>query len=374
VRRADDPLIHLFTSGTTGEPKAVPVPGAALPGFAVYLEYGLDLRADDVFWNVADPGWAYGLYYGIVGPLLTGRSNLLLRAGFDVATTWRVLAGFGVTNLAAAPTVYRALRAGESQAPAEGLRLRACSSAGEPLNPEVVAWAQQRFGVPIRDHYGQTELGMVVVNGWHPDLRTDVKPGSMGCPIPGFAAAVLADGADEPAPPGQQGRLAIDVPASPLMWFPGYAGDPGRTAERFSAGGRWYLTGDVASVDEDGAFFYSSRDDDVIIMAGYRIGPFEVESALVSHPAVAEAAVIGVPDELRGEVVEAYVVLRDGGAAPDGLVEELQEHVKRRYAAHAYPRRIHVVEALPRTPSGKVQRFVLRERRGAEDAPAASPA
>jgi acetyl-CoA synthetase len=185
----------------------------------------------------------------------------------------------------------------------------------------------------------------------------------MGRPIPGYRAAVLAHGEALPAAVGEPGRLAIDVPDSPLMWFRGYAEDPGRTAERFSEDERWYLTGDVASVDEDGSFFYSSRDDDVIIMAGYRIGPFEVESALMSHPAVVDAAVIGVPDELRGEVIEAYVVLRDGEAASPGVVQELQEHVKRHYAAHAYPRRIHVVPALPRTPSGKVQRFVLRQRR-----------
>ncbi|RFU21138.1 AMP-binding protein [Geodermatophilus marinus] len=377
VRRPTDALIHLFTSGTTGAPKAVPVPGGALPGIAVYLEYGLDVRADDVFWNIADPGWAYGLYYGIVGPLLTGRRNLLLRAGFDVGTTWEVLDRFGVTNFAAAPTVFRALRAGEAQAPSAGLRLRVCSSAGEPLNPEVVSWAEQRLGVPVRDHYGQTELGMVVVNGWHPDIRAEVRPGSMGRPIPGYRAAVLASGEDVAAPPGEPGRLAVDVPGSPLMWFTGYADDPERTAERFSADRRWYLTGDVASVDEDGWFSYSSRDDDVIIMAGYRIGPFEVESALVSHPAVAEAAVIGVPDALRGEAIEAYVVLRDAGSAAPGLVEELREHVKRRYAAHACPRRIHVVAALPRTPSGKVQRFVLRERRRSEAdrrEPSSSPA
>ena len=365
LRRATDPLIHLFTSGTTGAPKAVPVPIAVLPGFAVYLEYGLDVRADDVFWNIADPGWAYGLYYGIVGPLLTGRRNLLVRVGFDVGATWRILAEFGVTNFSGAPTIYRALRAGEAAAPSEGLRLRACSSAGEPLNPEVIAWAEQRLGLPIRDHYGQTELGMVIVNGWHPDVRGELTPGSMGRPIPGFRAEVLADKEEVPAPRGEQGRLAIDVPASPLMWFQGYEGDPDRTAERFSADGRWYFTGDVASVDDEGSFFYSSRDDDVIIMAGDRIGPFEVESALVSHPAVVEAAVIAVPDELRGEVIEAYVVLREGTEPTQELVEELQEHVKRRYAAHAYPRRIHVVGVLPRTPSGKVQRFVLRDlRRG----------
>lgn len=367
ARGLDEPLVHLFTSGTTGTPKAVPVPVKALAAFGIYMEYGLDVREGDVFWNAADPGWAYGLYYGVLGPMVIGRRNLLLHAAFDVALTWKVLETFKVTNLAAAPTVYRAMRSGESHAPAEGaLSLRVCSSAGEPLNPEVVAWAQQRLGVPVRDHYGQTELGMAIVNGWHRDIVEDLKPGSMGRAMPGFSVAVLEQGNVTPAPVGVQGRVAIDVPKSPLMWFTGYANDPARTGERFSRDRRWYFSGDVASLDEEGSFFFSSRDDDVIIMAGYRIGPFEVESVLVSHPDVAEAAVIGVPDELRGEVLEAYVVLRDGvGGGPD-LVAALKYHVKARYAAHAYPRTIHLVDALPKTPSGKVQRFLLRAQRRTE--------
>jgi acetyl-CoA synthetase len=365
VRRGSDPLVHLFTSGTTGTPKAVPVPVKALAAFAIYMEYGLDVRDEDVFWNAADPGWAYGLYYGILGPLVTGHRNLLLHAGFDVELTWNVLKAYNVTNLAAAPTVYRALRA-DGPHPAEGLSLRVCSSAGEPLNPELIAWAEGQLGVAIRDQYGQTELGMVIVNCWHPDVQEYLKPGSMGRPMPGFSAAVLEEGDDKIASAGVMGRVALDVSASPLMWFTGYADDPDRTAERFSSDGRWYISGDAASVDAAGSFFFSSREDDVIIMAGYRIGPFEVESALVSHPDVADAAVIGVPDELRGEVVEAYVVLRQGVEPSDGLVADLKQHVKTRYAAHAYPRQIHVVKELPKTPSGKMQRFKLRDRRSDE--------
>ena len=364
-REASDPLVHLFTSGTTGEPKAVPVPVKALASFAIYMEYGLDVRDDDVFWNAADPGWAYGLYYGILGPLFIGRRNLLVTAGFDVELTWNVLAEYKVTNLAAAPTVYRALRSGEAQAPTR-LSLRACSSAGEPLNPEVVDWAERRLDVPIRDHYGQTELGMTIVNGWHPEVQAPLKPGSMGRAMPGFTAAILEEGKDVSAPRGVQGRIAIEVPASPLMWFTGYAGDPAQTADRFSPDHRWYYTGDLATIDADEFFFFSSRDDDVIIMAGYRVGPFEVESALLSHPDVVDAAAIGAPDELRGEIVEAYVVLREGIPPSPELTAELQQHVKTRYAAHAYPRQIHVIDALPKTPSGKIKRFTLRERRRIE--------
>ncbi len=362
LRTDRDPIVELFTSGTTGPPKGVLVPVRALASFKAYMEYGLDVREDDVFWNAADPGWAYGLYYGIIGPLYIQRRNILLQSGFDPALTWRLLAELGVTNLAAAPTVYRALRAAAGYMP-RVLSLRACSSAGEPLNPEVISWAEDALEVAVRDHYGQTEIGMVIVNGWQRDVIAPLRPGSMGHSMPGFEAQVLAEDRDEPAGAGNLGRIAIDVPNSPLMWFTSYARAPKQSADRFSEDGRWYFTGDAGRVEEDGSFFFSSRDDDVIIMAGYRIGPFEVESALLSHPSVAEAAVIGVPDKLRGEVLEAYVVLREGISASDELVAELQQHVKDHYAAHAYPRQVHVVGELPKTPSGKIQRFVLREQR-----------
>jgi len=185
----------------------------------------------------------------------------------------------------------------------------------------------------------------------------------MGRPLPGWSAAVLDDTSATVLPPGQVGRVAIGVADSPLLWFPGYAGAPEQTAERFIDDGAWYLTGDAGSIDEDGWFYFSSRDDDVIIMAGYRIGPFDVESVLGTHPRVVETAVIGVPDALRGEVLEAFVVLRAGDAGDDALAGELQQLVKDRFAAHAYPRSVHFVDELPRTPSGKVQRFVLRQRR-----------
>ena len=360
----EDPFLLIFTSGTTGTPKGVPVPVRGIGGFVSYMEYGYDLRDADVYWNIADPGWAYGLYYAITGPLAIGRGSILACAPFSPALTWQIMSELRVTNFAGAPTVYRALRNDPTPVPGD-LALRCLSSAGEPLNPDVVAWAEQAFGVPIRDHYGQTELAMVIGNCWHPELRDALKPGSMGRPLPGWTVAVLRDDADEIAPAGTVGRLAVDRTASPAMPFTAYHDAPERTAERMSADGRWYLTGDVARCDEDGYFHFASRDDDVIIMAGYRIGPFEVESTLVQHPAVAEAAVIGAPDELRGEVVEAFVVLSEGHAAGDELAGELKQHVKANYAAHAYPRTVHFVDALPKTPSGKIQRYVLRESRGA---------
>lgn len=363
----DAPMVMIFTSGTTGTPKGVPVPVFALAAFHEYVELGLDVRADDVFWNAADPGWAYGLYYGILGPLAAGRRSLLLSAGFSPALSIAVLRTFGVTNFAAAPTVYRSMRA-KPEAIGSGHPLRCASSAGEPLTPEVITWATEVFGIPVRDHYGQTEHGMMIINGWHDAIRTELKPGSMGQPLPGWSAEALEESTDVPAERGVMGRIAIDTPASPLMWFRGYYQAPEKTAERFSEDGRWYLTGDAGAIDEDGHFFFSSRDDDVIIMAGYRIGPFDVESVLATHPAVAESAVIGVPDEIRGEVLEAYVVTREGTVEDAALVANLQQWVKSEFAAHAYPRSIHFTAALPKTPSGKIQRFLLRKERAADQA------
>ncbi|MEV4235068.1 AMP-binding protein [Nocardia sp. NPDC050408] len=357
----DGLLVQLFTSGTTGTPKGVPIPVRALGAFHAYQEFSLDVRADDVYWNAADPGWAYGLYWAILSPLASGIRSLLLHAAFSAPLTWQVLERFGVTNFTAAPTVYRALRADSSAAPTD-LRLRRASSAGEPLTPDVVTWSVETLGVAVRDHYGQTEHGMLICNSWHDALRVDTPAGSMGRTMPGWHCAVLAEDADVEAPIGELGRVAIDTEHSPLLWFLGYLDAPERTAQRYTADGRWYLTGDAGSLDADGFFHFSARDDDVIIMAGYRIGPFEVESVLVLDERVVEAAVVGMPDELRGEVLEAFVVLRDGFEGNAELEAELQSLVKRKFAAHAYPRKVYFVDALPKTPSGKVQRFILRKQ------------
>jgi acetyl-CoA synthetase len=358
----DAPLIQIFTSGTTGNPKGVVVPVRALASFHAYAEFGFDLRPDDVFWCAADPGWAYGLYFGILATFLTGTPGVLLEGGFTPETTMAVLAQERVTNFAAAPTVYRALRSA-GIAPSGPLSLRCASSAGEPLTPEVNDWAESALGVTVHDHYGQTEAGMLINNHHHPDIRRPVRPGSMGHAMPGWKATILHADRDEAVGPNEMGRVAMDLAASPLAWFDGYQGDPEKTAEKFAGDGRWYLTGDTGMVDSDGYFRFSARDDDVIIMAGYRIGPFEVESAMATHPAVAESAVIAVPDTVRGEVIEAYVVLREGHAASPELERDLQQWVKTHFAAHAYPRAIHFADALPKTPSGKIQRFMLKQQR-----------
>lgn len=270
-----------------------------------------------------------------------------------MAGTGRVVADLGVTNLAGSPTAFRALVAAgpEAAAPLRG-RLRVVSSAGEPLNPEVIRWFAEEVGVVVHDHYGQTELGMVLCN--HHALDHPVRVGSAGYASPGHRVAVVDDDARE-VPPGTPGTLAVDLDASPLVWFSGYLGGP---TSAFV--GRWYLTGDAAEQAPDGSIAMVGRTDDVITTSGYRVGPFDVESSLIEHPAVAESAVVGKPDPERTEIVRAFVVLGAGHEPSPELAEELRLHVRGRLAAHAYPREITFVEELPKTPSGKVQRFVLR--------------
>jgi acetyl-CoA synthetase len=365
------PIVHIYTSGTTGRPKGVVIPTVGLANTHAYMEFGLDLRGDDVFWNAADPGWAYGHWLGIQGSMCVGAPSVWLQGGFSAELSLAVLAQLQVTNLTAAPTVYRALRAAGRPAPKD-LKLRCASAAGEPLTPEINEWARAALGVTVHDHYGQTECGMLINNHHHPVLARPIKPRSMGQAMPGWRGVVLHSDRDEVAPAGTLGRIAFDLHASPLAWFTDYVDGPDASQEKFSTDGRWYLTGDSGTVDDDGYFHFMSRDDDVIIMAGYRIGPADVESVLLTHPAVAEAAVIATPDELRGEVLEGYVVLRDGQVGSAEFEAELQQLVKTRFAAHAYPRAVHFVAALPKTPSGKIQRYVLRQQRRVELSPATS--
>jgi acetyl-CoA synthetase len=352
-------FMMMSTSGTTGLPKGVPVPLNALPSILAYMRDAVDLRPADHFWNIADPGWAYGLYYAVTGPLLLGHATTFYDGPFTPESTYRIIRTHNITNLAGAPTAFRLLIAAGADA-ASGLagQLRAVSSAGEPLNPEVIRWFAETLNAPIHDHYGQTELGMVVNN--HHRLRHHVHPGSAGFAMPGYRAAVLDDAGAE-LPPNIPGMLAIDIARSPLLWFTGYFKQP---TPAIADG--YYRTGDTVELEPDGRISFVGRSDDVITSSGYRIGPFDVESALIEHPAVIEAAVIGKPDPARTELVKAFVVLAKTYAPSDELAEELGQYVKRRLSAHAYPREIEFVEQLPKTPSGKLQRFLLRTAEAAK--------
>ncbi|PND33683.1 AMP-dependent synthetase [Achromobacter pulmonis] len=359
VTSGDGPVIEIYTSGTTGKPKGVVVPLRALAGFQAYGEFGLGLLSEDVFWNAADPGWAYGLYFGVIVSLSTGIQSIMHTEKFTPGGTLAVLEREGVTNLTAAPTVYRSLKA--HGIPAGFVSLRCASSAGEPLTPDVNTWAPELLGAVVHDHFGQTEAGMLLNNHHHPDLQQPVLPGSMGRSLPGWHMTVIDPDTHEELGPNQPGLLAANLSLSPLAWFEGYVNSPEKNSDRFTPCGRWYLTGDLATYDEAGYFRFSSRDDDVIIMAGYRIGPFDVESVIAMHPAVRDVAVVAVPDQIRGEVLEAVVVLNEGYSGDEKLSEEIKNKVRVEYAVHAYPRRIHYRDDLPKTPSGKTQRFVLRK-------------
>lgn len=355
MRKASDPFLLMFTSGTTGLAKPLAVPLKAIVAFVSYMRDAVDLRPEDNFWNLADPGWAYGLYYAVTGPLALGHATTFYEGSFSVESTCRIIREYRISNLAGSPTAYRLLLAArdEVEGAIKGC-LRAVSSAGEPLTPEVIRWFAEGMGCTIHDHYGQTELGMVLCN--HHALEHPVRLGAAGYAMPGHRVVVL-DESHRELPVGQPGILALDMPRSPLFWFPGYLGMATK-----SFVGDYYLSGDTVELNQDGSISFVGRSDDVITTSGYRVGPFDVESALIEHPAVIEAAVIGKPDPERTELVKAFVVLHAGHSADAALAEALQQYVRKRLSAHSYPREIEFVAELPKTPSGKIQRFLLRNQ------------
>jgi len=354
LRKADDPFLLMFTSGTVGNPKGVSVPHKALLSFIAYMKYAVDLRPEDKFWNMADPGWAYGLYFAVVGAPLMGNATHFYEGLFTVESTYSMLEKYGITVFCSAPTAYRLLMAaGEDFVDAHRTQIRVACSCGEPLNPEVIHWVNEFLGCPVHDQYGQTEVSVVVTN--HHGLDHPTHPGSMGVALPGFHAVVLDDSSNELGP-GIPGRLALDTRASSLYWFLGYEG------KESPLEGPYYITGDMAEMDEDGYITFTGRDDDIISSAGYRIGPFDVESCLIEHPAVAESGVVGRADTERGEIVVAFVVLHPDHEASPELARELQGHTRGRLSAHAYPREVVFVDELPKTSSGKIRRYVLREQ------------
>jgi acetyl-CoA synthetase len=353
-RRRDEPAVILYTSGSTGPPKGVQIAANFVAAVHPWMLYGVDLRPDDVFWPTGDPGWGYGLICYMIA-LAMGVPVTCHEAAPSPEYALQHLSDDGVTNLATTPTLLRGIMA----LPAETLRrspvrLRAASSCGEPLNGEVVTFFHRHWGVTVMDHYGSSEFGLPIGNC--NALEMEVRPGSMGLPLPGSTMAIVADDGRE-APADTVGHIAMR-PHPEGYYSLGYWGDAERTAA-MSRGG-WITIGDLGRRDADGYFWFEGRADDVIKSAGYRIGPFEVESAILRHPAVAEAAVVGVPDALRGQVVKAFVVLRAGQAPSAELREEIVELVKSRVGRHQYPREVEFVAALPKTETGKIQRFLLR--------------
>ncbi|WP_028647657.1 AMP-binding protein [Nocardiopsis sp. CNT312] len=351
----------LFVSGPLGAPRGVPVPVRALASMHAYHHYGLGVDDEDVYWNTADPGTAYGLYHGVISPLLAGHGSLALRAGFfDPELTLDVLGLYQVTNLATDPTTYRTLRAATKTLPPEVVVQR-LTSAGEPLAADVVDWVSDVFGVPVRDHYGQTELGWCVgiPNGEAGVVGRGDAVGAIGPALPGWEVRVLEAISDEPAPAGAYGRVAVDLERSPLAWFGSYWEGAAPAEARFTPEGTYYLTGDTGTMDREGWLYFSTRDDGAIRSHGYRIGPAEVEAVLNEHPAVAECGVYAVRDDSAGQGVGARVVLSPGWEEHAGLAEELQAWVGERYATHAAPSAVDFVAELPRSASGKMRRARL---------------
>ncbi len=364
--RPEDPALLHFTSGTTGRPKGAVHVHEAILAHHVTSEYVLDLRPGDTYWCTADPGWVTGTSYGILGPLSCGVTVVTDAADFEARRWYRILQDQRISVFYTAPTALRMLmRAGvglarEFDFPA----LRHVVSVGEPLNPEAVLWGAEAFGLPVHDTWWQTETGAIMVSNF-PGMP--VRPGSMGRPVPGVEAAVLAQGPDGRAsvqdghvrvlPPGEVGELALRR-GWPSM-FRSYLDDPVRYDRAFADG--WYLSGDLARTDADGYVWFIGRADDVIKSAGHLIGPFEVESALMEHPAVAEVGVIGKPDPLAGEVVKAFVTLKVGHEPTPALARELVAFGRHRLGSVA-PREIAFDPALPHTRSGKVMRRLLRAR------------
>jgi acetyl-CoA synthetase/medium-chain acyl-CoA synthetase len=351
--RPDDRAYIVYTSGTTKEPKGVVHRVAYTFAKRSQAAVWFDCTPADLVWCTAGTGWAKSLWNVLLGPWSCGSCIVLHEGGFAPEERMNLIRDLGVTVLCQAPTEYRL----EAKLPDLGARwslpkLRHCVSAGEPLNPEVLARWREAFGLTILDGYGQTENSLLVANV--PGM--DVRPGSMGKPTPGHDVAVV-DAAGNVCAAGEVGDIAVR--GAPPTLFAGYFKNDDET--NASRRGEWYLTGDRAQLDDDGYFWFVGRADDVISSGAYRIGPFEVESALLEHPAVLESAVVGSPDADRGNVVKAFVVLRPGHEPGAALARELQEHCKRVTAPYKYPREIEFIEELPKTRSGKIRRVELRQ-------------
>ena len=357
---ADLALLH-FTSGTTGKPKGAMHVHEAVVAHHMTGQYALDFHTDDVFWCTADPGWVTGTSYGIIAPLTHGITSIIDEAEFDAERWYGILQSQRVSIWYTAPTAVRMMmKVGIEVIRKYDLgRLRFVASVGEPLNPEAVVWGQTAFGLPIHDNWWQTETGGIMIANY---LAMDIRPGSMGRPLPGIDAAIVRrhqDGTiEELTEAGIEGELALR-PGWPAM-FRGYLHEEERYRRCFAGG--WYLTGDLAKRDADGYFWFVGRADDVIKSSGHLIGPFEVESALMEHPAVAEAGVIGKPDPMAGETVKAFVSLKPRFVPSDDLRRELLGFARKRLGAAVAPKEIDFVASVPKTRSGKIMRRLLKAR------------
>lgn len=351
---AEDPAILYYTSGSTGLAKGVLHTSRALYTWRVSAWYWLTLHENDVMWCTADTGWSKAGTSILYGPWSCGSTVLFYDGPFDPEKRIELLEKYGVTVFCGAATELRQL--GELDLQGRNFSaLRLTVSAGEAVNPEIVRSWKAKTGSDLLDGYGQTETLMTIVN--YPCMP--VKPGSMGKPLPGTDAAILDD-QGQVLGPESVGRLVIDADNPQIMLE--YAGDPAKTADNYleANGRRWYVTGDTARMDNDGYLFYEGRDDDVINSAGYRIGPVEVESVLMEHNAVLECAAVASPDPTRGEVVKAFIVLKENVTGSDALAKELQDFAKSQTAPYKYPRKVAFVESLPKTVTGKIQRRLLK--------------
>lgn len=354
--KPEDFSFMLYTSGTTGKPKGVVHAHKGITQQYLTAKLVLDLHPDDIYWCTADPGWVTGIVYGILAPWMLGVTMVVHAGRFDPTAWYTILEKYKVTVWYTAPTAIRMLMAkGDVLVKEHNLsRLRHLCSVGEPLNPEAIRWGLKVFGLPFHDTWWQTETGaMMMVN-----LPTiDIKVGSMGHPFPGVTAAIV-DEAGNPLPDKQEGNLAFR-PDWPSMMVAIWQNEQ-KYASYFVNG--WYISGDHAWRDSDGYYWFIGRADDVIKTSGERVGPFEVESALVEHPAVVEAGVIGKPDEVRGEIIKAFVVLKPNQKPSEELKQELSEYVKKHLAGHAYPKEIEFIDKLPKTRSGKIMRRILKAK------------
>ncbi len=355
---ADTPSVLHYTSGTTGQPKGAQHVHSSLIAQYITTKLVLDLQPEDIYWCNADPGWVTGTSYGIIGPWSNGATQAVLDSGFNTERWYEFIERYRVTVWYSAPTAIRLLmRDGTAAARAHDLSsLRHLCSVGEPLNAEAVIWSREAYGLPFHDTFWQTETGCIVITNF-PGMS--IKPGSMGKPFPGITAAVVDPRTFEPvSEPGRMGLIAL-APGWPSM-IRGYWNNPEAYAEKFRNG--WYLCGDRASIDPDGYFWFVGRDDDVINTGGHLVGPFEIESALLEHPAVAASAAVAKPDPVNMEVVKAFVLLKPGFTGSPDLELEIMNFVRKRLSPLAMPQEIEFTTALPTTRSGKIVRRVLRAK------------